>query len=473
MKATALTLILISVLLVTALLIAAAPSTMATDEAPQLQWSKTFGYATACCVAQAGDGSLLIAAQSAKDYQYTGHLGFHYNNLSGILINVDLKGQVLWNKSLPILPKVMIPTNDGGFVIAGEIHTFFGYSETDVSTFTIDQSFASLIKIDDDGTVVWNQTYNLSGQPIPNPAEHISFGAGVGANVGILLQTSDGGYLLGGAYSMNSYAFAPWTIKPWLIKTDASGNSTWTKVYATDSDTNEPDIAGSVYSAVQTTNGGFLLVGNINGLALTKTDSSGNIIWGKSPVPNSDAKNYTTYNSIARAPDGGYLLVGVKNYYINNEGSYFAYLEKVDDSFNQVWNVTYDQQRLYGFMLIYSSNDSYFFSASSSVIKTDLNGNMDWSGVYNGTTDALCPTADGGDALAGAVENNPGSLIHTTYIWLGKLASGSTLSPSPSPLPFSTALLVAVIVIVLIVVGIGIGLFVHFKKRKYLSNPSV
>jgi hypothetical protein len=113
MKTKALTLTLISGLLITVVLVASVPSTKATtEEAPQLQWSKTFGYATACCVTQAGDGSLLIVAQSAKDYQYTGHLGFHYNNLSGVLIKVDLNGQVLWNKSLPILPEVMIPTND-------------------------------------------------------------------------------------------------------------------------------------------------------------------------------------------------------------------------------------------------------------------------------------------------------------------------------------------------------------------------
>jgi hypothetical protein len=470
MKTKALTLTLISGLLITVVLVASVPSTKATtEEAPQLQWSKTFGYATACCVTQAGDGSLLIVAQSAKDYQYTGHLGFHYNNLSGVLIKVDLNGQVLWNKSLPILPEVMIPTNDGGFVITGELPVFFGYSENDVSTYPISQTFASLIKIDGDGKVVWNQTYYLSGQPIPNPEAPILLATSFGAHVGVLLQTSDGGYLLGGFYSTNASIFAVSTHAPWLIKTDASGNRIWTKIYVADSnsDTSESENSGAVVSAVKTNDGGFLLVGNVDGFALTKTDSSGNIIWDKYPVPNSDAKNYTTYNSIARAPDGGYLLVGVRNYYLNNEGSYFAYLEKVDDSFNQVWNVTYDQQSLYGFMLTYSSNDSYFFSASSSVIKTDLNGNIDWSGVYNGTTDALCPTADGGYALAGAVENNPGSLIHTTYIWLGKLASGSTISPSPSPLPFSTALLVAVIVMVLTVVGIGLGLLFYLKKRKH------
>ena len=455
----------ISAILLALLLLPVFISSVEADSAaPNVQWSKTFGYDAAYCVAQTSDGNLLIAAQSADNVHYLGHLAFDYNDVRGVLIKVSLRGNVLWNKSLPILPEAMIPTADGGFIIAGEAQTFFGNAETDTATWPIYQSFASLIKIDSDGTIVWNQKYLLPNQPIPTPTDNALMGTDNGAKVGFFLATNDDGYLIGGSYVMNDSAFAIWAIKPWLIKTDAAGNSVWIQVYGADTNFYVPNaMAGFISSAVQTGDGGFLLVGNINGLALTKTDSTGNIVWNKVSVVNSTGQNYTSYESVTNTTNGEYLLVGSKNYYIDNVGSSFPYLAKLDGDFNQVWSNTYDKQELYSFTLRYSSSNSRFFSAYNYFVKTDLEGNVQWIGEFNGTINALCPTTDGGYALAGQIDTN--DFVHSGDIWLGKLSLTSTFTPTVNPSPSIPEFPDVILGVLVISIFVSIAVYTCVNKK--------
>jgi hypothetical protein len=83
-------------------------------------------------------------------------------------------------------------------------------------------------------------------------------------------QTSDGGYIVAG-WADSDYP------NVWLIKTDASGDSLWTKNYGA----SKPDYG---YSVQQTSDGGYIIAGCANLLYLThssvyliKTDANGDV----------------------------------------------------------------------------------------------------------------------------------------------------------------------------------------------------
>ena len=100
---------------------------------------------------------------------------------------------------------------------------------------------------------------------------------GIGGDVGrSVKQTFDGGYILAGY----TYSFGPYSGHVYLIKTDAQGDTLWTRIYG------DPDAAGG-YSVQQTTDGGYIIAGytylfghhGAYNVYLIKTDSQGDALW--------------------------------------------------------------------------------------------------------------------------------------------------------------------------------------------------
>src|SRR5690606_23152649 len=100
-----------------------------------------------------------------------------------------------------------------------------------------------VVKLDSNGNKLWDKTFG------GNKSDHLSS----------LVQTTDGGYLLGGySFSDNNgdksqpskgnYDF-------WLVKIDASGNKLWDKSYGGSG-------SEELYSLIQTTDGGYILGGS-------------------------------------------------------------------------------------------------------------------------------------------------------------------------------------------------------------------
>jgi hypothetical protein len=88
-------------------------------------------------------------------------------------------------------------------------------------------------------------------------------------------QTADGGYVMPGV------TMPPWgTVSDiWIVKTNASGDLVWTRTYAWGGDDEGRDIR-------QTTDGGYIVVGRTtslgaggNDILLIKTDSVGDSVW--------------------------------------------------------------------------------------------------------------------------------------------------------------------------------------------------
>jgi hypothetical protein len=270
-------------------------------------------------------------------------------------------------------------TSDGGYIITGA---------TSPTTIEADRDLW-LIKTDGDGNVVWEKTYG-----------------GEAEDVGIcVLQTPDGGYIVGGITA--SFGATPdiWLI--WLIKTDADGNKVWDKTYG-------GTRVAIINSMILTPEGGYLISGatgtdfnESSDAFLIKTDSNGNELWSHAY----GGDNYDHLWSVRPALDGGYILVGGTDSY----GPGDVWLVKTDAAGNEEWNKAFDgKSDDYGFMVQPVEDGGYVLAGVGApgiskrdfwLIKTDSTGNMLWDKTFGGADDdeltAACQTRDGGYILAG------------------------------------------------------------------------
>nr|MDO8097621.1 hypothetical protein [Candidatus Njordarchaeota archaeon] len=271
-------------------------------------------------------------------------------------------------------------TSDGGYILAGEINSF-GAGWYDFW----------LVKVDGSGNHQWNKTYGGTGNEAAYSVQ----------------QTSDGGYITAGYTD----SFGAGMLDFWLVKTDDSGKQQWNKTYG-GADT---DAASSVR---QTSDGGYIVSGRtlsfgagLNDFWLVKTDESGNHQWSKTYGGNDDDCAW----SVQRVSDGGYIVAGYTRSF--GAGMLDFWLVKVDGSGNHQWNKTYGgtgtetawsvQQTSDGGYIVAGQTDSFGASMFDFwLVKTDGNGNLQWSKTYGGTLDdgasSVQQTSDGGYITAGA-----------------------------------------------------------------------
>ncbi|RKZ33778.1 hypothetical protein DRQ33_03540, partial [bacterium] len=273
-------------------------------------------------------------------------------------------------------------TPDGGYIITGRTESF-GAGLEDVY----------LIKTDPSGNVIWTKTYGGSSQ---------DWGYSV-------KMTADGGYIIAGY----TYSFGD-SCDVYLVKTDASGDTMWTRYYG-------GPYWEDAYSVEQTSDGGYIVVGytesfgeGSRNIYLIKTDSSGDTMWTKTY----GGTNYSVGRSVLQTPDGGYAIVGYTNSF--GTGDYDVYLIKTDPSGNTEWTKTYGGAALdKGFWLQQTSDGgyiiaggSYSFSATGSdayIIKTDAFGDTMWTKTYSVSdydwTYSIYQTTDGGYIATGYIQD--------------------------------------------------------------------
>ncbi len=161
-------------------------------------------------------------------------------------------GTTTWKKSYLIgnigsLPSAMKPTEDGGYIIVGQM----------VNPGNGNYYDACLLKLNENGDSVWSKTYSLFSDDNGND----------------VIQTSDGGYLLAG-YSID---LCNDSLPAFIIKTDSAGNKLWSKTYRSSVNTQ--------FNAIKQANGGYVIAGykytsnEFSDVYVLKIDDNGNTLW--------------------------------------------------------------------------------------------------------------------------------------------------------------------------------------------------
>lgn len=266
-------------------------------------------------------------------------------------------------------------TSDGGYVAIGTVEYLF-YAQGG-QVFTGSKNHIYLLKTDASGNMQWNKTFNIW--------------PGVGRSVS---QTSDGGYIAVGDGGF-------------LLKTDADGNMQWNKTYKVCTG-KYPEDGNSVR---RTSNGGYIIAGetyncgNDGDALLVKTDANGNKMWEKAFAFSSsgryeDRNEDNSAYSVQQTSDGGYIVVGDTISYSNPDNSFPIYIIKTDADGNEIWEKTMTGMGIGGgvpFSISQTSDGGYMIERHRnslqdipyeralkeywidvSHIKTDADGNKLW-----------------------------------------------------------------------------------------------
>ncbi len=225
-----------------------------------------------------------------------------------------------------------------------------------------------------------------------------------------IVQTSDGGFLLVG----NSSSFGSGQVEAYLVKIDADGNKVWEKSIGENKDI-------GISTIINTSDGGFLLAGNTKDTQdnsrdalLIKTDGSGNVSW-KKHYGTADGESASDVKSTS---DGGYIFAGSDAN--SSSGDFNVYVVKTDGSGNEQWSKSLGGSNWdLGKAIIQTSDGGYIvsgYTVSSGagaedgyLLKLDSNGKEEWGKAFG---------YEHNEELNGVVQTPDG----------GYLASGSTVT---------------------------------------------
>jgi hypothetical protein len=245
------------------------------DSNSNLQWQKQFQFP--------GLSTQLYALRQTSEGGYVWAGGVQNSNgcsECALVVKLDSNGNVQWQHSYSGLNEAQAndiqQTADGGYVIAG-------YTFPSQSTYPPPVQ-AWIEKLDSSGNLQWQEAVGSSNTVYGNSVQ----------------QTSDGGYVLAG------YSGSPPIIL--VAKFDSSGNVKWQTLYTAPVPTGS--IGGQIaYSLIQTSDGGYLIGGQVNtqsALAL-KLSSGGSVQWANTYTVNGASSQF---GSVRQTTDGGYVFAG-------------------------------------------------------------------------------------------------------------------------------------------------------------------
>jgi hypothetical protein len=279
-------------------------------QAPGIQWTKSFGDSSlgdiGYSVQQTTDGGYIITGITASDVW---------------LLRTNANGDTSWTRTFGGIDidvgKSVQQTSDGGYVIVGTTKSFGSGSED-----------VWLIKTDANGDTIWTKTYGDTHGDIGNSVQ----------------QTTDGGYIITGI--TNQQLANPGLIYQdiWLIKTDANGDTLWTKIFV--------DSSGLLRGGnwvQQVFDGGYIITGVTNqrgtrppvwwligDLWLVKTDANGDTLW---TITFGESEGGDIGNFVQQTTDGGYIVIGKTSSF--EDGQDDALLIKTDANGDTLWTKTF------------------------------------------------------------------------------------------------------------------------------------
>ncbi len=229
-------------------------------------------------------------------------------------------------------------------------------------------------------------------------------------------QTSDSGYISVGRSCIDG----AYDYQAWLIKTDKSGNLTWSKTYG---DT----YIDEAYKVRQTADGGFIIAGMSTSFGwagegwLIRTDNKGNIIWsrGYHPEAGSAMSGWDYIYDVIEAEDGGFVFAGnTPDTYMSTQ----AWIGKVNSNGDLLWDHKYGLEyweRIFaleattdgGFIAAgdrHWTHDNLFYKHDGWLLKFDALGDTTWTKMFGDNEHdifrSVQQTKDGGYIICGERE---------------------------------------------------------------------
>jgi len=272
-----------------------------------------------------------------------------------------------------------VETNDGGYALVGYTYSF-GSGDADIW----------IVKTDPNGNMEWNRTFGTQNH---EDASH-------------LIATDDGGYIIVGTYTPIGFD----NRDVWLIKTDSTGNIEWNKTYGGNGD-DKP------WRIVKTSDYGYAIAGRTssysqgqNDYLLFKIDSTGNLQWNTT----FGGAEEESARGILETPDKGFLITGWSGSY--GAGELDFWLVKTDGNGKHEWNQTYGGTKTERAITTILTNDGNYITVGNSasfgqgetdilLVKIDNSGNQIWNVTYGGksaeTPFGIIEALDGGYGIVG------------------------------------------------------------------------
>jgi len=363
------------------------------------QWNKWItsgtGITTVNAVKQTSDNGYIVAG---PDFAFSADIIANHGFRDFMVTRLNSSGTPTWIKCLGGTSndeaQSIEQTPDGGYIVAG----YTGSNDGNVSGWHGNSDYW-VVKLDGSGNITWQKTlggslYDYATSVIP---------------------TSDGGYIAAG-YSGSKDGDVTGTHwggsddDVWVVKLDASGNTSWQKSYGG----SKEDHA---YSIRQTSDGGYVIAGSTTSADgditgkhgadnqdywVIKLDATGSLTWQKCLGGTGTGIGAGSGNDIAYAvrqtTDGGYIVGGTVS---------------SGDSTNV------DITGYHG-----NTGSDYW------VVKLNSAGSISWQKCLggNGTEDArsISQTPDGGYIIAGTTIYSPGGDVATpaysdNHPWIVKL----------------------------------------------------
>jgi hypothetical protein len=246
------------------------PFLVVTDSIGELLWSRVYddssGYRSTNGIVQTQDAGFLISG---------------YRSGYGLVIKTDEEGNEEWNRVYEDegsgLFRGLVDAGNGTFVLSGKKN--------------VNGGDCWLMKIDEDGEIIWSETYGTDGRE----------------GGGEVIKTRDGGFALGGGAAFDDD-------RNWeglLLKVNEDGEEEWLSTFGTEY--NEQTLY-----IVQTHDGGYAASGEIatvemistSDMYLVRLDSEGEVIWMESYGGGIETGEETLYAIQQSRLDHGFVLAG-------------------------------------------------------------------------------------------------------------------------------------------------------------------
>ena len=417
------------------------PSFLYPQVAPKIEWQKCLGGSRdedndplLQTIIQTKDGGYIIAGQTNSN---DGDVSGYHGGYDAWVVKLNSSRSIEWQKCLGGSGtedlNSIIQTSDKGYVVAG----FTTSTDGDVSGIHGPDNHGQepdgwIVKLDSSGKIQWQKCIGSTSEDVACS----------------IIQCLDGGYVVTGYTSLGGDGDLTGNhggFDGWIAKLNSSGNIEWVRCLGGSG-------ADVLYSVIQTSDGGYAIGGATNSKDegflnhvdrfgngtsdawIVKLDSLGGFRWQK--LLGGTGIDYAY--SIIQTKDGGYAVAGETNSIdgdvSGNHGAYDAWVLSLDTAGSILW-----QKCLGGSIgdnalsIINTTDGGYAITGSTNsidgdvsgkhggvdtndfwVVKLNSAGSIQWQKCLGGENNdegfAIIQTKDGGYAISGRTYSNNGDV---------------------------------------------------------------